>query len=210
MLGLIGKKIGMTRIVDKETGVVVPVTVLQAGKNVVLQQKTEENDGYSAIQLGYDAVAERKLTKAEVGHAKKHNAEPVRHVKEFFLEDGDAFEAGQFVGVEMFSNSRFVDVTGTTKGRGFAGTVKRYGFALGRRTHGNTNRRDRGSLGAGTYPARVFPGVKMAGQYGNVQKTIKGCEIVSVDTEKDLLFVRGAVPGKTGGIIYIKKNVVKG
>ncbi len=209
MQGIIGKKVGMTRIIDQETGIVLPVTVIEAGKNVVLQQKTVEKDGYSAVQLGFQKVADKKLTKAEVGHAKKYGAEPVKYVKEFDLDANETVEPGQEVGVEVFESITYVDVTGTTKGRGFAGTVKKYGFKIGRATHGNTNRRARGSLGAGSSPSRVFPGLKMAGQYGNSQKTIKGLEIVSIDAEKGLIYVNGAVPGHKGGLLYIKKNFVK-
>lgn len=210
MQGLIGKKVGMTRFTDQESGEVTPVTVLEIGKNVVLQLKTEERDGYSAVQLGFDKISEKKATKAEIGHAKKHNADVVRVIKEFALDEGEELEAGQEVGVELFDNTSFINVTGTVKGRGFAGTVKRYGFRIGRATHGNTNRRARGSLGAGTYPARVFPGLKMAGQHGNKLKTVQGLEIVGTDNERGLLYVKGAVPGKNGGVVYIKKNVVKG
>lgn len=210
MQGLIGKKVGMTRFCDQDTGVMTPVTVLEIGKNVVLQLKTEERDGYVAAQLGFDKISEKRATKAEIGHAKKHNAEVVRVIKEFALDAGEELEAGQEIGVENFDETRFVNVSGTVKGRGFAGTVKRYNFRIGRATHGNTNRRARGSLGAGTYPARVFPGLKMAGQMGNKIKTILGVEIVATDNDKGLLYVKGAVPGKNGGVVYIKKNVVKG
>lgn len=210
MQGLIGRKVGMTRIVDNETGVMTPVTIISTGKNVVLQQKTVEVDGYSAVQLGFEKVADRKLSKAEVAHSKKYGSDAVRIIKEFNLDEGESVESGQEIGAETFESVRYVNVTGTIKGRGFTGTVKRYGFKIGRATHGNTNRRARGSLGAGTYPARVFPGLKMAGQHGNKAKTILGLEVVSVDTEKDLLYIRGAVPGANRGIVYIKKNVVKG
>jgi len=210
MQGLIGKKVGMTRFLDSETGVQTPVTVIEIGKNVVLQLKTEERDGYSAVQLGFDKCKEKHATKAEIGHAKKHNAEVVRVIKEFPLKEGSSVEPGQEVGVEILESVRFVNVTGTLKGRGFAGTVKKYGFRIGRATHGNTNRRERGSLGAGTYPGRVFPGLKMAGQYGNTLKTIQGVTVVGTDVEKGLLFVRGAIPGKNGGVVFVKKNEVKG
>lgn len=209
MQGLIGKKVGMTRIIDQETGVVLPVTVIEAQKNIVLQEKTVEKDGYSAVQLGYEKVADKKLTKAEIGHAKKHGSEPVKYVKEFQLDADETVEPGQEIGVEIFDTVSYVNVTGVTKGRGFAGTVKRHGFKIGRATHGNTNRRARGSLGAGSSPSRVFPGLKMAGQYGNTQKTVKGLEIVSIDAEKNLIYVNGAVPGRKGGLLYIKKNLVK-
>ena len=210
MQGLIGKKIGMTRIFDAESGEITPVTIIETGKNVVLQTKTVETDGYSAVQLGFGKIAERKLTKAELGHAKKNGAYAVRFIREFALDADESLESGQEIGADLFEAVRYVDVTGTTKGRGFAGTVKKYGFKIGRATHGNTNRRARGSLGAGSSPSRVFPGLKMAGQYGNVNKTIRGVQVVAVDADKDLIYVRGAIPGKTGGVVYIKKNVIKG
>ncbi len=210
MQGLIGKKVGMTRFLDSETGVATPVTVIEAGKNVVLQLKTEERDGYCAVQLGFDKCKEKHATKAAIGHAKKHNADVVRVIKEFTLSADTSVEPGQEIGLEIFANTVYVNVTGTLKGRGFAGTVKKYGFRIGRATHGNTNRRERGSLGAGTFPGRVFPGLKMAGQYGNTQKTIRGVQIVGSDLEKGLLFVKGAIPGKNGGVVYVKKNEVKG
>ena len=240
MFGLIGKKIGMTRISNAETGAIIPVSVVQIGKNVVLQVKTLENDGYVAAQIGFDIVEKRgtptgkdgkpvaveypksksgkvaearkykgSQTNAEVYHALKHNSQPVRHIKEFSIEEGEKVESGQFLGVENFKGVRFVDVTGTIKGRGFAGTIKRYKFHLGRHTHGNTNYRERGSLGAGTFPARVFPGLKMAGHYGDSKKTIRGCELVGMDEEKGVLFVKGSIPGKTNGLVFVKKNFVK-
>ncbi len=209
MQGLIGRKVGMTRFANEETGEMTPVTVLEIGKNVVMQLKTEERDGYSAVQLGFEKKKEKGATKAEIGHAKKHNTDVVRVIKEFALDADEALEAGQEVGVEVLDATRFVNVSGTTKGRGFAGTVKRWGMRIGRATHGNTNRRARGSLGAGTYPARVFPGLKMAGQYGNKTKTIMGVEIVASDADKGLLYVKGAVPGKNGGVVFVKKNFVK-
>jgi len=240
MFGLIGKKIGMTRISNSETGVIIPVSVVLIDKNVVLQVKTLEKDGYEAAQIGFDFVAKRgtpigkdgkpvaveypkskggkviearkykgSQSNAEVCHALKNNSDPVRHIKEFVIEEGEAVEAGKLIGVENFKGVRFVDVTGWTKGRGFAGTVKRYKHHLGRHTHGNTNYRDRGSLGAGTYPARVFPGLEMAGHYGNTKKTVRGCELVGIDEEKGVLFVKGAIPGKTNGIVFVRKNFVK-
>jgi large subunit ribosomal protein L3 len=240
MIGLMGKKVGMTRISNADTGVITPVTVVQIDKNVVLQVKTLENDGYSAAQIGFDAVKKRgtpigkdgkpvsveypkskagkviearkykgSQSNSEVCHALKYKSEPVRHVKEFVIENGEKVESGQLLGVENFKGVRFVDVTGTIKGRGFAGTIKRYRFHLGRHTHGNTNYRERGSLGAGTFPARVFPGLKMAGHYGDTQKTIRGCELVGIDEEKGVLFVKGSIPGKTNGLVFVRKNFVK-
>lgn len=210
MQGLIGKKIGMTRIFDAESGEITPVTIIETGKNVVIQTKTIETDGYTAVQLGFEKIADRKLTKAELGHTQKNGAYAVRYIREFALDVDESLESGQEIGADLFEAVRYVDVTGTTKGRGFAGTVKKYGFKIGRATHGNTNRRARGSLGAGSSPSRVFPGLKMAGQYGNVNKTIRGVQVVAVDADKDLIYVRGAIPGKTGGVVYVKKNVIKG
>lgn len=210
MQGLIGKKAGMTRICNPETGEITPVTVVTVAGNVVLQQKTVEKDGYSAVQVGFDQVADRKLSKAEVGHSKKYAGVVCRHIREFQLEAGESLEAGTKLSAEMFSGVRYIDVTGNTMGRGFAGCVKHYGFHIGRATHGNTHRRARGSLGASTDTARVFPGLKMAGQYGNVKKTIKGLQVVSVDVENSLVFVKGAIPGKNNGVVFLKKNLVKG
>ena len=205
MQGLIGKKIGMTRICVETTGEMIPVTVIQTGENIVLQQKTEKLDGYSAVQLGFYSVSGKNQSKAEIGHAKKYGSEPVRYVREFALEAGEEVEAGQKIGAANFAASRFVDVAGTIKGRGFAGTVKKYNFRIGRATHGNTNRRDRGSLGAGTYPARVFPGQRMPGQYGNVNVSVKNLKVVKVDVERNLIFVKGAVPGPKNGLIKVRK-----
>ncbi|MGM0443033.1 MAG: 50S ribosomal protein L3 [Fibrobacterota bacterium] len=210
MRGLLGKKVGMTRVIDPETGVVIPVTVIDVSGNVVLQRKREDVDGYDAVQLGFENVREKVATKAEVGHAKKYGSEPVRYIKEFAVESDEEVEPGSKVGVELFGSAGYVDVAGITKGRGFAGTVKRYGFAVGRMTHGNKNKRARGSIGAGADPSRVFPGVKMAGQYGNKKKTVLGLELVSVDKERSLLYVKGAVPGKKNGVLSVRKNVVKG
>jgi large subunit ribosomal protein L3 len=210
MHGLLGKKAGMTRIIDPDTGVVLPVTVIDIAGNVVLQRKRETVDGYDAVQLGFEAVKEKSATKAEVCHAKKYGSEPVRYIREFPVETDEEFEPGQKVGAEVFESVSYVDVAGVTKGRGFAGTVKRYGFSIGRMTHGNRNKRARGSVGAGSDPSRVFPGVKMAGQYGNKSKTVLGLELVSVDSEKGLVFVKGSVPGKKNGLLSIRKSVVKG
>ena len=203
---LIGKKIGMTRLFD-EAGKSIPVTVVQTGKNVVHQVKTDENDGYRAVQLGYEEISEKKLNKPQLGHFKKLGSTPTKIVKEFVLESADQNpEPGQKVGVEIFEGVRFVDVTGISKGRGHAGTIKRYNFQRGRESHGNTNVRERGSAGANSYPARVFPGLKMSGQYGNAQITTKRLEIVTIDKENDVVFIRGAIPGKNKGIVYIKKT----
>ena len=203
---LIGKKVGMTRLFDAD-GKAVGVTVIQTGQNVIHQVKSPEVDGYRAVQLGFEEIAEKKLNKPQLGHFKKLGTPPTRIVREVRLDKGDAgYTAGQRIGVEVFENVKFVDVTGTTKGRGHTGTIKRYNFQRGRETHGNTNVRERGSSGANTYPARVFPGLKMSGQYGNERVTTKRIEVVTIDKENGLVFLRGAVPGSNKSIVVIRKT----
>jgi large subunit ribosomal protein L3 len=206
MQGLIGRKIGMTRFFDAETGREIPVTVIHAGANVVHQLKTAERDGYGAVQLGFGMVAESKVNKPQLGHFKKHKSVPTRVIREFKLDASDQLVPGQKVGVEVFDNVKFVDVTGVTKGRGFTGTIKRHNFKRGRETHGNTNHREPGSIGQNTYPGRVFPGVRMAGQYGNSQQTMKALALVGVEKETGLIYVRGSVPGANRGIVLVKKT----
>lgn len=209
MQGLIGKKIGMTRLFN-EAGRAVPVTVIQAGNNVVEQVKTAEKDGYSAVQLGFEQVAEKKVNKPELGHFKKLGTTPVKIMKEFKLDGADeALSAGQVVGVEVFENVKFINVTGISKGRGHAGTIKKYNFERGRETHGNTNVRERGSSGANSYPARVMPGLKMSGHMGAAQVTTRRLEVVGIDKEAGLVFVKGAVPGYKTGYVFLKKFIGK-
>lgn len=206
MQGLIGKKIGMTRIFS-DSGKSVAVTVIQAGNNIVHQIKTNEKDGYSAVQLGFEDVAEKKVSKAILGHCKKNSSVPTYIVKEFELDsEEEQLKSGQRVGVEILENVKFVNVVGISKGRGHTGTIKRYNFQRGRESHGNTNVRERGSSGANTYPARVMPGLKMSGQSGNERVTVRNLEVVSLDKEAGLLFVKGAVPGRNKGYLYIKKT----
>jgi len=210
MQGLIGKKIGMTRIFN-DTGRVVGVTVIQAGNNVVEQVKTEENDGYSAVQLGFQEIAERKVRKPQLGHFKKLGTAPVKVLKEFEMDSPEdaGLKPGQSIGVEIFENVKFVNATGISKGRGHAGTIKKYNFQRGRESHGNTNVRERGSSGAGSYPARVVPGLKMSGHMGAEQVTSRRLEVIGIDKEQGLVFVKGAVPGCRTGIVYLKKFIVK-
>ncbi|MDG5813745.1 50S ribosomal protein L3 [Chitinispirillales bacterium ANBcel5] len=206
MQGLIGRKIGMTRIFN-DSGRVVAVTVIQAGNNVVHQVKKAEKDGYNAVQLGFDQVAEQKVTKPLLGHFKKHNSSPTRVVREFALESAqEELKPGQQVGVEILEDSKYVDVEGVSKGRGHAGTIKKYNFQRGRETHGNTNVRERGSNGAGTYPARIFPGLRMSGHYGACAVTTKRLEVVGIDKEAGLVYIKGSVPGRNKGIVYLYKN----
>jgi large subunit ribosomal protein L3 len=210
MQGLIGKKIGMTRIFDNDSGEVIPVTIVQTGTNIVQQVKTVERDGYSAVQLGFEVCSEKQVSKPAMGHFKRHNAEPTKITKEFELDSPDEkLESGQKIGPEIFNEKGYVDVVGISKGRGFTGSIKRHNFTIGRKTHGNSCRREHGSIGSNSYPARVFPGMKMAGQYGNASVTIKGLKIVGIDNEAGLVFLRGSIPGHTKGYVYLKKNRVK-
>jgi large subunit ribosomal protein L3 len=193
-----------------ESGEAVAVTVIQASPNVAHQVKTEERDGYRAVQMGFGAVAAKSLNRARSGHFKKLGTAPTRVVKEIALDSPDEQVApGQTFGVEVFENVRFVDVTGVSKGRGFTGTPKRHNFHLGRASHGNTNYREPGSVGANTFPARIFPGKRMAGQYGARQVTKKRLELMGVDKDLGLVFVRGAIPGATNGMVVIQKTTHK-
>ena len=204
--GIIGKKLGMTQIFD-EKGNVIPVTLIEAGPCAVAQKKTVENDGYAAIQLAYEDAKEKHLTKAELGHFKKAGITPKRHLKEFRLEDTSAYEVGSVVTVETFAQGDKVDITGITKGRGFTGCVKRWGHHILRMTHGTGPiHRQCGSMGV-IDPARVFKNKKMAGQYGNEQVTILNLAVVKIDADKNLIAVKGAVPGARGGIVFIRDSV---
>ena len=204
--GIIGKKLGMTQIFD-EKGNVIPVTLIEAGPCVVAQKKTVENDGYAALQLAYEDAKEKHLTKAQLGHFKKAGVSPKRHLKEFRLEDCSAYEVGSVVTVETFAAGEKVDITGITKGRGYTGCVKRWGHHILRMTHGTGPiHRQPGSMGS-IDPARVFKNMKMPGQYGNEQVTILNLVAVKIDAEKNLIAVKGAVPGAKGGIVFIRDSV---
>lgn len=205
MAGLIGRKIGMTRVFD-EDGVATPVTVVEAGPCPVVQVKTQERDGYSAIQLGFGRQKDIRATKAEAGHASKVGLEYApRVLREFRVEGDDAFEAGQELTVEVFSAGDVVKVTGTSKGRGFQGVVKRHGFAGRPGGHGHPMSRTPGSLGPGTNPSRVIKGKKLPGQMGGTRTTVRNLKVVKVDPERNLLFVKGALPGTRNSYIYIAK-----
>ena len=204
--GIIGKKLAMTQIFD-EKGNVIPVTLIEAGPCVVAQKKTVENDGYAAIQLAYEDAKEKHLTKAELGHFKKAGITPKKHLKEFRLDDCSAYEVGSVVTVETFAAGEKVDITGITKGRGFSGCVKRWGHHILRMTHGTGPiHRQPGSMGV-IDPARIFKNKKMPGQYGNEQVTILNLVAVKIDAEKNLIAVKGAVPGSKGGIVFIRDSV---
>jgi large subunit ribosomal protein L3 len=202
-LGILGKKLGMTQIFDPETGIAIPVTVVQAGPCPITQIKTQQSDGYNSIQVGYESVKEKALNKPLLGHLKKSATDPVRHLKEYRLEDTSSFELGSAITADIFQPGDLVDVAGTTMGRGFAGYQKRHNFKRGSMTHGSKNHRLPGSTGAGTTPGRVYPGKRMAGQYGNTQVTIRRLTVVKVDVERNLLVIKGALPGKPGGLLSI-------
>lgn len=202
-IGILGTKLGMTQIFDKENGTAIPVTVVQVGPCPVTQVKTVETDGYNSIQVGYLPVKEKALSKAEVGHLKKSETSPVRHLKEYRLQDAPTQELGEEVKADIFQVGDLVDVAGKTIGRGFAGYQKRHNFRRGNMTHGSKNHRLPGSTGAGTTPGRVYPGKRMAGQYGASQATIRRLTVVRVDTDQNLLLIKGALPGKPGTLLSI-------
>ncbi len=205
MSGIIGKKIGMTSVYD-ENGKNIPCTVIEAGPCVVTQIKTMEKDGYSAVQLSYDDRSEKRTPKALVGHFKKAGITPKRKVVEFTRFE-DRKEFGEVVKVDVFTEGEYVDVVGISKGKGFQGVVKRHGFAgVGDATHGQHNRlRAPGSLGASSYPSRVFKGLRMAGQTGNHRVKIINLQVVKIDASKNLLVVKGAVPGPSGSYVIIER-----
>ncbi len=210
MHGLIGKKIGMTQIFNKESGKVVPISIVQTGVNVVCQVKNADKDGYRAVQLGFEARSEKRMTKALLGHFKKCNAAPSRIIKEFKLDNADEqLTPGQTVGVEIFDNVALVDVTGVSKGRGFTGGIKRYNFHRGRETHGCKAHRIRGSSGSNTTPGRVVPGLRMEGRYGGGQVTMRNLELAGIDKETGIVLIKGAIPGPNKGIVLIKKKKLK-
>ena len=205
MRGLIGKKIGMTRIFNS-SGHSVPVTVLEVGPCHVTQIKTVRNDGYNAIQLGFLELKEKHTTKPVSGHFKKNNVTPAKVLAEFQSVPKFDYKLGQIFNVSLFSEGDFVSVSGTSKGRGFSGTIKKYSFSTQRKTHGQGDtHRHVGSIGAASDPSRVFPGKKMPGRYGNKTVSVKGLEVISVSEEKNQLLIKGSVPGSTNGIVYITR-----
>ena len=205
MSGLIGKKIGMTSIFD-ESGKNMPCTVIKVGPCVVTQVRTEEKDGYEAIQLGFDDKTEKSATKAQIGHAKKAGTTVKKKVAEFSGFD-EEYKLGDTITVEHFEEGEFVDITGTSKGKGFQGVVKRHNFrGVGDATHGQHNRlRAPGSIGAASYPARVFKGMRMAGRMGGDQVTVANLEVLKVIKDKNLLVVKGSVPGPKNSLLTIEK-----
>lgn len=204
---IIGKKVGMTQIFD-EAGKVVPVTVIEAGPCTVTGKMTKEKEGYEAVQLGYEDVAEKKLTKPEKGHLDKAGVGYKKHLKEFRLEDCASVNVGDVVKADTFKEGDKVDITGISKGHGYAGVIKRFGQGRTPTSHGGGPvHRHAGSMGSGTDPARIFKGKIGAGQMGNEQVTVLNLDVVKVDTELGLIAVRGAIPGPKGGVVFVKNTV---
>ncbi|RIK35263.1 MAG: 50S ribosomal protein L3 [Chloroflexi bacterium] len=209
MRGILGKKVGMTQLFD-ESGAVVPVTIIEAGPCYVTQVKTVETDGYHAVQLGFEEVAERKLTKGERTHLKQANAPSLRHLREFRYDEAPPLALGEVIKADIFQEGDVVDVTGVTKGRGFAGGVKRWNFRGGPKTHGQSDRhRAPGSRGSGTTPGRTYPGIKSPGHYGNERVTVQNLKVALVDAERNLIAVRGAIPGARNGLVIVRDAVKK-
>jgi large subunit ribosomal protein L3 len=199
----------MTQIFD-DTGKAVPITVVQAGPCPVTQIKTKATDGYTAIQLGYGETKEKALSKPELGHLAKSESAPLRHLEEYRLDDVSPYQLGQPITVDIFEPGKLVDVIGTSIGRGFAGYQKRHNFKRGPMAHGSKNHRLPGSTGAGTTPGRVYPGKRMAGQMGNCRVTVRKLQVVRVDTERNLILIKGALPGKPGALVNILPATIVG
>lgn len=208
-VGILGTKVGMTQIFS-EDGVSIPVTVVQAGPCSITQVKTNETDGYNAIQVGYGEVKPKALNKPLLGHLSKSETTPVRHLREYRTDEASNYSLGQTLSVELFSEGQIVDIAGKTIGRGFAGYQKRHNFKRGPMSHGSKNHRLPGSTGAGTTPGRIYPGKRMAGQMGNTNTKIRKLTIVKVDADRNLLLIKGAVPGKAGTLLSITPATIVG
>ncbi|RAV34717.1 50S ribosomal protein L3 [Corynebacterium heidelbergense] len=207
--GILGKKLGMTQIFDEDNRVV-PVTVVEAGPCVVTQVRTNETDGYEAVQIAYGEIDPRKVNKPATGHFKKAGVTPRRHVAEIRLEDASGYQVGQDITVDIFNDVKFVDVTGISKGKGYAGGMKRHGFAGQGAGHGNQAAHRRvGSIGQAATPGRVFKGKRMAGRMGSNKVTLQNLKVAKIDAESNLLLIKGAIPGNNGGIVVVK-TAVKG
>ncbi|WP_319371416.1 50S ribosomal protein L3 [uncultured Ilyobacter sp.] len=208
MAGILAKKIGMTQIF--EDGKFVPVTVVEAGPNFVLQKKTEEKDGYTALQLGFDEKKEKNTTKPMMGIFNKAGVKPLRFVRELKADSVEGYELGQEIKVDILDGVEFVDIRGTSKGKGTAGVMKRHNFAGNRATHGvSRNHRLGGSIGQSSFPSKVLKGLKMAGRYGNAAVTVQNLKVVKVDVENNLLLIKGAVPGPKNGYVVVKPAIKK-
>lgn len=207
-LGVIGTKLGMTQVYD-EAGLCIPVTVVKVDPMVITQVKTVETDGYNAIQVGVIPAKEKHLTKAELGHFAKNKLENFRHLQEFRVEDASKYNVGDKIDLSVLAEVEKVDVTGKSIGKGFQGTVKRHNFGRGPMGHGSKNHREPGSIGAGTTPGRVIKGKKMAGNMGNEKVTVTKLRVVEVNTDKNLLLIKGALPGPEGKLVTVKPTRTK-
>ena len=205
MKGILGRKIGMTQIFTEE-GIVIPVTVVEAGPNVVTQVKTVEKDGYNAIQVGFEDAKEKSLNKPQKGHLAAANVLK-KHLKEFRVDAVEEFTVGQEIKADLFAAGEKIDVTGTSKGKGFQGPIKRHGQSRGPESHGSRYHRRPGSMGACSFPGRVFKNKKLAGHMGSVKVTVQNLEVVKVDADKNLILVKGAIPGPKGSMVTIKEAV---
>jgi len=208
-VGILGTKLGMTTVFD-ETGNAIPVTVVQAGPCIVTQIKTEQTDGYTSVQVGYGDVKEKALNRPKLGHLKKSSASPIRHLCEYRVKDTAEFELGQALSADRFEAGQLIDVSGTSIGKGFAGNQKRNNFRRGPMSHGSKNHRAPGSTGAGTTPGRVYPGKKMAGRMGGEKVTVRKLSVVRVDGDRNLLLIKGGVPGKKGSLLNITPATIVG
>ena len=204
--GLLGKKVGMTQLLEND-GTVIPVTVIKAGPCVVVQKKTKQKDGYDAVQLGFvEFVKPKRVNKPMTGHYKKSNVAPARFLREIAVQGEEGANPGDQVKVDIFAQNELVHIIGTSKGRGFAGFVKRHHFRGGRATHGSMFHRAPGSIGSSAYPSRVLKGMRMAGHLGNARVTVQNLRVARVDQENNLLFLRGAVPGPAGAYLVVEKS----
>ena len=205
MMGMIGKKVGMTQLFD-EKGDIIPITVIETGPCTVTEVRSKERDGYVAVQLGFGTNKESRFTRPLLGQFKKRNLPPSRHLREFRTGDVSAYSVGQTLNVSLFEKGEHVDVEGTTKGRGFAGVVKRHGFKAGHASHGPTFGKQPGSIGASAYPSRVIKGKRLPGRMGGKSLTTKNLLVAGVDSEQNVLLVRGAIPGPTNGLVFVLKR----
>lgn len=201
-IGLLGNKIGMTQIFD-ESGNIIPVTILKVGPCIVTQIKTKLKDGYDAVQIGYGSVSKKSLTQPELGHLQKSNIQPLKYLKEFRIHEENQFQIGQVLNVDSFKPGQLINLQGKTIGKGFSGLQKRHNFSRGPMTHGSKNHREPGSIGMGTTPGRVLPGKKMAGQVGNKVRTVQKLKIIQINSEENILVIKGSVPGKPGNLLSI-------
>lgn len=201
-VGLLGNKIGMTQIFD-DSGNIIPVTILKVGPCIITDIKTKQKNGYDAIQIGYGNVSKKSLTQPELGHLQKANLQPIKYLKEFTVKEKDTFEVGQVLDINSLVPGQFINIQGKSIGKGFSGLQKRHNFSRGPMTHGSKNHREPGSIGMGTTPGRVLPGKKMAGQLGNKMTTIQKLKIMEINSEENILVVKGSVPGKPGNLLSI-------